>query len=327
MASEVMVFGSLTSTLARNQSRVLVELLQKKCPKLDCCIDLVTSPVSEDDKQDELFMSASAKEIAFLSGLVIQGKIRVFVAEASDLLRTMPVGLDILCVPQRSTPYDALLNQNDQIMDEMPKGSRIGVLSRRARTQMEVLWPDLVFQTIQGGVDKAMSVHMDGDKIDGLVLPASATEQLGIQSIVSEIYAPDFLLPGTCQGMLVIVGKADDDQAKKLLAALNSKPTDLELRAEMAFFRRIITDQDLPIGALARVKGKKLFIEGTTGAANTRVEHCGGLANPEEIGRELGAQLLSSPDSFLALLEADFPEGLPPESDDNSLDEDEDEND
>ena len=57
------------------------------------------------------------------------------------------------------------------------------------------------------------------------MVPAAVTEHLGIQGIVAEIFSPDFILPGPGQGILVVVGRADDQEARELLADLHSDAT------------------------------------------------------------------------------------------------------
>ena len=108
-------------------------------------------------------------------------------------------------MPDRATPFDAFLNRKGLIMDEMEPGSRIGVLSHRGRApRCRRCGRTCDFQILRGGVDRAMETHMRRSEIDGLVLPASVTEHLGIQGIVAEIFAPEFILPGPGQGILVV---------------------------------------------------------------------------------------------------------------------------
>jgi porphobilinogen deaminase len=156
-----------------------------------------------------------------------------------------------------------------------------------------------------------MEIHMRRSEIDGLVMPAAITELLGIQGIVAEIFAPDFVLPGPGQGIQVIVGHAGDQEARNLLADLHSEASAAELVAEHAFQRRMVSDQDLPLGALARVKGGVIAITGTTGSGTNRVTVDGKLAEAEAVGIGLASQILNSVESFADLLEADFPDGLP----------------
>jgi len=316
--SRVLSFGSLSSPLARNQAQRVIDAIQERMPRLTCQLSLLPTPVADADKRDEPFVTASRREVEFLERTVLEQQVRLVVLEASDMVVPLPPELAVICVPDRGTPYDAFLNRQGLIMDEMEPGSRIGVLSLRSRAQMQALWPDLQFRILRGGAERAMEIHMRRAEIDGLVLPASVTEHLGIQGIVAEIFSPEFILPGPGQGIQVIVGHTGDHEARELLAELHSPATAAELTAEHAFCRRMVSDQDLPVGALARVTGGIIAITGTTGRGDSRITVDGGIEQAEAVGDGLATQILSSAESFADLLEADFPDGLP---DDDPLDE------
>lgn len=315
MKSRVLTFGSLASSLARNQTQAVIDAIQALTPRLTCQLNIWPSPV--EDKDDEPFLAASRREVEFLEQQVVEDRARLIVLEAADMVLPLPEELAVICVPDRAPPFDAYLNRQGMIMDEMEPGDRVGVLSMRSRSQMQSLWPELSFPILRGGVDLAMETHMRRQEIDGLVLPAAVTEHLGIQGIVAEIFAPEFILPGPGQGILVIVGRAGDQEARGILADLHSEATAFELQAEHAFCSRMISDQDLPVGALARVEGSKVVIEGATGAGSNRISVHGRVDEAEAVGCGLAQQILSCGESFADLLEADFPDGLPDDPDED----------
>lgn len=313
-----LTFASLASPLSRNQSQSVIDRLQQRTRNLACQLELLASPQQEAQRAQETFVAASRPEIAFLLTALGEGRARLLVLEATDMLAAGIPGAQIVCVPDRAAPFDAFLNRSGHIMDEMEPGSRVGVLSQRVRAQLQALWPDLRFEILSGGVDRAMETHLRRSEIDGLVLPASVTEHLGIQGIVAEIFAPEFVLPGPGQGTLVVLARDDDDTARELLAPLHSEDSALELAAESAFHRRMLPDQDLPVGALARVGSDGIAILGGTGAGRHRISVSGTVDEAEAVGDGLAQQLLSHCDTFVDLLEGDFPEGLPEEPDEDA---------
>ncbi len=313
-----LTFASLASPLSRNQSQSVIDRLQQRTRNVACQLELLASPQQEAQRARETFVAASRPEIAFLLKALGEGRARLLVLEATDMLAAGIPGAQIVCVPDRAAPFDAFLNRSGHIMDEMEPGSRVGVLSQRVRAQLQALWPDLRFEILSGGVDRAMETHLRRSEIDGLVLPASVTEHLGIQGIVAEIFAPEFVLPGPGQGTLVVLARDDDDTARELLAPLHSEDSALELAAESAFHRRMLPDQDLPVGALARVGSDGIAILGGTGAGRHRISVSGTVDEAEAVGDGLAQQLLSHCDTFVDLLEGDFPEGLPEEPDEDA---------
>ncbi len=315
MKTRVLRFGSLTSPLARSQSQAFIDRVHEETPCLSSQLILLPDEVDGEDTRSEVFTATSHSQVTRLAGMLTSGQIDAVVLEAADLPPVPPEGTAILCSPPRVTPFDAYLNRQGQIMDEMEPRSRVGVLSARAKAQMTHLWPDITFQLMHGGIDRAMETHLRQSEIDGLVLPAAATEYLGIQGIVAEIYAPDFILPGSGQGSLVVLGRADDDETRQALRPLHCPDALVEITAEMAFRRRMISDMDIPVGVLAQVKDDEVVIIGSTGPCLNRVSVHGPVTKAEEVGLGLAQQILSSGEALVNLLEADFPDGLPPEDD------------
>ncbi len=320
MKARVLSFGSLSSSLVRNQTQAFIDLIHREIPRLSCQLTVLPSTQTEEDNKNQVFTATNAAEVQHLASLITGHQIQLAVMEVADLPLVPPEGMDILCAPPRFTPFDAYLNRQGLIMDEMDPGSTVGVLSNRSKSQMKHLWPDINFQIIHGGVDNAMETHMRLNEIDGLILPAAATEHLGIQGIVAEIYEPGFILPGPGQGALVVMGRTNDEQTRKDLAPLHCPSTMVEIQAEMAFRRHMISDQDLPVGVLARVTDDEVVIEGSTGACINRIVVNGPLEKYDEVGAGLAMQLMSSGEALADLLEAEFPDGLPPEDEDNGSD-------
>jgi len=312
-----LTFASLASPLARCQAQAVIDRLQRRARNLTCGLELLNSPVADGPRSGEAFVAACRTEVAFLLGELAAGRARCLVLEAADMLAAGLGAAAIVCVPDRGAPFDAFLNRSGRIMDEMEPRSRIGVMSQRVRAQLQHLWPDLRFEILRGGVDRALEIHLRRSEVDGLVLPASVAEQLGIQGIVAEIFAPEFVLPGPGQGTLVVVAREGDDQARELLAPLHSEDSARELAAETAFHGRMLPDQDLPVGALARVEGAAVEIVGCTGTGRRHVAAAGAASEAAAVGGELALKLLSHRESLADLLDVDFPDGLPDERDED----------
>lgn len=327
MKSPVLVFGTFDTPLARAQTAELIDRIGTELPRI-ACETILTDPSPLDAmRRDDPFLAWHRLHTAELAAMVGRGECRAIVAQAYDLPTPLPRNVRIVCAPDRSTPFDALLNRQGLIMDELEAGSRVGVLCQRAKSQLQDHWSDLEFRVLPGGVDHAMEVHLRLGEIDGLVLPAAVTESLGIQGIVSEIFSPEFILPAPGQGGLVILGATGDEELVGLLAPLHSEPTSLELAAELEFRRHMVSDLDLPIGVLARIHGASICVTGATGCGTNRVSVHGTIEEAEAAGSGLAQQLLCSAESFADLLEAEFPQGVPDDDDDPESDAEEEEKD
>lgn len=311
LIARVLNFISFATPLAQSQTQAVIDHIVAHGDGVRCHLEIMEPASGSAHDSPEVFVALSQNQIAHYQQLICDQAGGLVVLEAADLPMPLPEGLAVICVLPRTPPFDAFLNRDDLLMDEMESGSKIGVMSLRLRSQMAALWPDLHFEILTGGIDRALATHLKNSEMDGLVLPAAVTEHLGIQGIVAEIYTPDFMLPSPGQGIMVIVGHEDDLNSIELMKAMHSPDTAYELVTEKAFCGRMVSDQDLPVGVLAKVVGSQIVITGATGAGTRRVEVSGHTSEADAVGAGLAQQLLCSGASFLDLLEAEFPDGLP----------------
>lgn len=324
MNSKVVSFGCLNTQLAKDQTQVVLDRLQAVSPRLTGRVQIVPSPCTPAQLADESFLAASAEEVEFLARELLRGEFRLAVIAAQDLVLPLLDGLEIVAIPRRDTPFDAFLTRQSVIIDDMVDGSVIGVLNLRSRVQMQALWPQLQFRQLRGGMHGALEALLRRCDLDGLCAPAAAVEHLGLQSIVAEIFSPELILPSGGQGILVVVGRADDADARELMAPLHCQATQQEFAAEHAFLHRFASDLELPVGVLARCTGGRVLVTGSVGSSHHAAAALRQREGDEEdaatLGAKLAEDLLHHDEALIGLLEAEFPEGLPGDEDEVDTD-------
>lgn len=317
-ARPVLSFGTLTTPLAKAQTQAVIDRLQNEHPRLACQMTIVPAPSRSAALTREPFFAASAADVQYLEEQLVAKVFRFVVVRAGDLVLPLREGVTYAAVPARYTPFDAFLNRQGMILDDMPDQVVIGVMNLRTKIQMKALWPRLNFRIIPGGIDHALELFLRHCELDGLVVPAATAEHLGIQGIVSEIFYPEMMLPSSGQGILVVLGREDDHEGCKLLKSLHSEASFLEMEAEHAYMQRFASDQDLPVSVLAQVDRNRICITGAIASlhstANQEVIE-GKALHASQLGTELAEKLLLSGEAVIDLLEADFPDGLPEEFD------------
>jgi hydroxymethylbilane synthase len=320
VTGKVLSFGCLNTQLAKDQTKVVLDRLQEASPRLVCRMQVVPSPLDAAALEDETFFAASAAEVEFLEEQLLAGEFRLIVVRAQDLVLPLREGIAQVATLPRDTPFDAFLTRQNQIIDDMPAGSRIGVLNLRSRTQMAALWPELDFQLLRGGAQAALDALLRSCELDGLVAPAAVAEHLGLQGVVAEIFNPELALPSGGQGILVVLGREDDADVSGLLTPVHDPATQREMEAEHAFLQRFASDLELPVGVLARCDGARLTVTGAVGTSDAAAAEVQKREGPADQAAALGAQLaemiLQSGQTLIGLLEAEFPEGLPSDEDD-----------
>jgi hydroxymethylbilane synthase len=327
MSSGTYTLGTLDGRLNRAQTRGVIERLQKRHPQAIFDMVTVTDPESNRASAESIYSAHSPAEVQLLMQRLLNGEFQLLDLSAEDLPLPLPDGLVLAAVPDRDRPYDALLNKEGHIADELPDGSVIGVLSRRSQAQIASLWPALKTRLLAGGAVEALDTYLQGTAVDGLVLPAAVAERLGVQDLVTEIFFPELMLPGAGQGLIALLARAGDTEAAEMAAAVESLQSRYELLGELYFRERICAGQDCPLGVLAQATGEALIITGAVGSPKgdsmNQAVVKGKGSDAQGLGTRLAEQLLLSASSLMDLLEADFPEGLPLDIDDELGPEDE----
>ena len=85
-----------------------------------------------------------------------------------------------------------------------------------------------------------------------MVVAVAALERLGWESRLSDILDPVDVLPQAGQGAIAVQCRADDDETRRLLAAVDHGPSQRALRAERAVLAGLGGSCTVPVGRLRR---------------------------------------------------------------------------
>ena len=92
-----------------------------------------------------------------------------------DLPAELPAGLAIAAIPERESPFDALLGKK---LEELPAGARVGTSSGRRAAQLRRLRGDLAIEPIRGNVDTRLRKLKEG-QFDAILLAVAGLKRLG----------------------------------------------------------------------------------------------------------------------------------------------------
>ena len=79
-----------------------------------------------------------------------------------DLPSTTPDGLQLIAVPRRGDPRDALIGSS---LDELPIGGNVATGSVRRKAQLSALRPDLTFHELRGNIETRLAKAENFDAI------------------------------------------------------------------------------------------------------------------------------------------------------------------
>ena len=241
-------------------------------------IDLVTVRTDGDGDRTPLRQLGGVGVFAArLRHALLDGEVDLVVHSFKDL-PTQPVeGLEVICVPPREDPRDALCARDGLTLADLPEGARVGTGSPRRAAQLLAARPDLEVVDLRGNVPtrlarvrglEVVGVGTDepvapsradaaGD-LDAVVLALSGLRRLGLEHCASEVLDLETMLPAPAQGALAVEARTGEDSAElaRAAAALDDEPTRLAVTAERALMARLGAGCAAPVGAWAHLRGE-----------------------------------------------------------------------
>jgi hydroxymethylbilane synthase len=228
---------------------------------------------------------------------LLAGAVDVAVHSLKDLPTTVVPGLTLAAVPVRGPTGDAFVSHKHRCFDELPMGAVVGTSSLRRRSQALHRRPDLNLVNLRGNVETRLR-KLGEQGLEAIILAEAGLLRLGLESAITELLDPQWMLPAVGQGALGLECRADDAVTLGLLDRLNDWPTHHAVLAERALLRALGGGCLLPLGAVSRAEGDRLLLRAAVlspdGRQRIAAEHSGAADNAEAVGQQLAQMMLAS---------------------------------
>ncbi len=284
--SERVVIGTRGSKLALIQTGIVRDILEKEGYEVDIKV-IKTS--------GDLFASRPLNEFrgvgAFVREIdqrVLKGEVDIAVHSMKDI-PTRSEGTAITAVLPRESPCDVLIS-NDGDIDSLKKNAVIGTSSMRRSAQIKRYRRDLRIKNIRGNVDTRLKKLHRGE-YDAIVLAEAGLKRLGLDTAY-KVLDPEKFVPSANQGIIAVVASRENAEAFRWM---NDERTYIEGMTERAIIDEVGAGCTVPVGVLARVKGKRIHviaeILSPDGEISVRVEREFEKENYEARARKIGIEL------------------------------------
>lgn len=232
-----------------------------------------------------------------LDEALLSGAADLAVHSLKDVPTRLPDGLVIGAITERADPRDVLLLPPGRVggIADLPPGARVGTSSLRRRAQLSALRPELEVLDLRGNLNTRLA-KLDAGHYDAIILAAAGVLRLGWEDRIAERLDPAAWLPAVGQGALAVVTRAGDGDVLLRLQPLHHSASAACVLAERAFLNSLEGGCQVPIGALATLRGDRLTLDGmvsdTEGTTVLRGTDAGPMSDAAAIGRALAAALL-----------------------------------
>ena len=294
-----LIVGSRGSRLAVIQSELMMKRMEEVYP--DIRTELVTMKTTGDKILDKTLDQIGGKGLFVreLDEALLSGVCDMTVHSLKDLPQMTDERIPLTAFSEREDARDVLALPEGASGIDLSKP--IGTSSLRRSIQIKELYPGAETAPIRGNVETRLR-KLDEGQYSALIMAAAGLKRLGLQHRISRFFEPDEMIPASCQGILGIQARADDEEVREMIAtALNCREAELCAAAERAFVRAIGADCGSPDTAYSWMENGEMHLIGfryETSCGRISRENLSGRADEPaeaaELGRKLAERLLGN---------------------------------
>ncbi len=296
MTRQKLRIATRKSPLALWQAEFVRARLQKTHPGLE--VTLIPLSTRGDKILDAPLAKVGGKALFVkeLEQALMNGGADIAVHSTKDVPVDLPEGLELAAILQRQDPRDGLVSNHYNDIRSLPQKARVGTSSVRRQCQLLKLRPDLELLDLRGNVGTRLA-KLDAGEFDAIVLACAGLQRMELEPRIRQRIDPKIMVPAIAQGAISVECRADDDDVRSLIIPLDDADSNICIRAERAFNRRLMGGCQVPIGGYAEVQGSELRLLAMVGRPDgTEVvygEQRDSVSAAERLGTALAEDLLA----------------------------------
>lgn len=243
-----LTIASRESALAMWQAEHIQAKLQALYPS--CTVDILGMTTQGDQILDKTLSKIGGKGLFIkeLETALQENRADLAVHSLKDVPMDLPEGFVLVAVGERANPFDALVSNRCERLEELPEGSVVGTSSLRREAQLRARFPHLQVKPLRGNVQTRLAKLDNGD-YDAIILAAAGLERLQLHGRIRSLLPPSDSLPAAGQGALGIEIAAHRTDLVDILLPLNHAQTAACVTAERALARALGGSCQVPLGA------------------------------------------------------------------------------
>lgn len=286
-----MIIATRRSVLARTQAKIVSEIIEKKyCIK---CYELLIE--TEGDKRLDIPLETIGGKGLFVKDIeyaILGKKAEIAVHSMKDVPYEIDERFELIAMPPREDPRDAFISRCGIKFSELSNGAKIGTGSKRRLGQIKMLRDDVQLVPIRGNVQTRIQ-KMKDQNLDGIILAAAGLKRLGLESLITNYFTVEEMVPAIGQGALGIEILKENVDVQNLVE-LDDRQTRICVEAERSFMRTLKGGCHTCIGAYANIQGSLLFMTGIFPVNDKIVKKSitGNINEPIKLGRDLATKIL-----------------------------------
>ena len=275
--------GTRGSPLALAQAHMAAEALRAAHGWPEEAVEIVPITTSGDLIQDRPLAEVGGKALwtKELDRCLLDGRTDLSVHSMKDVETLRPDDLVVVAMLPRADPRDRLVGADR--LETLPPGARVGTSSPRRRAQVLVRRPDLEIVTMRGNVQTRLA-KLERGEADATLLAAAGLDRIGLGDVGTAL---DGLLPAPAQGAVGLEVRADRDEVRALVEAVDDAATSRCVAAERAFLAAIGGDCRSAVAANAEYESGRIRLRAEILAPDGTEIQSGESDDPADLARTL----------------------------------------
>jgi len=253
MDNRRILIGTRASELAIWQAEFVKKFIKRQYPQLDINLKLIKT---EGDKVLDTALDKIEGKGLFTKEIeneLLSGEIDIAVHSLKDLPTDLPQGLILGAITERQSAEDVIVSKEKRMsIRKLPKKATIATSSLRRQAQVRYFRKDITILDLRGNIQTRIKKYLESDW-DAIILAKAGLERLGMEEYISGVLEIKDMLPAVGQGALGVEIRHDDSLVKELLKKVNHQNSEIEIKAERAFLKRLGGGCKAPIAAYAKL--------------------------------------------------------------------------
>lgn len=284
------VIGTRDSALALWQTNWVVEKLKQLNPTYTFRVVHIKT---QGDKILDVALAKIGDKGLFTKELevaMLEGRIDLAVHSMKDIPTALPSGLTLGAICQREDPADVVISPKGFTLATLRKDAKVGTSSLRRKAQLMNYRNDLQIQDVRGNLNTRLR-KLETEGFDAIILAAAGVKRMGWEHLISQRIPFDICLPAVGQGAIGVEIREDDREVAEIVAKLHHPESAHAILAERALLRKLEGGCQIPIGALGRIQGDSLVLDGLVASLDGKEVLRSQIRGKKEEACYLGEQL------------------------------------
>jgi len=207
---------------------------------------------------------------------LLSKKCDIAVHSLKDVPATLNNKFRIVSISEREDSADALISENFNCIDELPKNAIIGTSSPRRISMLKKYSSNFKIVEIRGNIQTRLK-KMKDQKIDAIILAAAGLHRMGLKDRIKQYLPLDDFIPSAGQGILCIEYLESNYEIERILTKHTIEKVQICAEIERNFIKALDGDCMSPIGVHAKFKKGIIevcaFVSDIDGKNNIRTKY------------------------------------------------------